>query len=169
MSAIIVISGPVAAGKTTVSRALIAASPTPPAYIEGDTFWSFFPAGTRPGPKRLRIIMAAMLAAAVPFASAGHDVIVDFSMPPSFLDTARQIAALRGIPLDYVVLCPLEGVCASRGAARAEGRIADYAQYHDFYAEFAAAGRHIVRDDGASAATLAERIQRDLAAGTFRI
>ena len=39
---VVMLSGPVGAGKTTVARELVAISPAPLCYIEGDTFWSLF-------------------------------------------------------------------------------------------------------------------------------
>ena len=39
---VVMLSGPVGAGKTTVARELVAISPAPLYYIEGDTFWSHF-------------------------------------------------------------------------------------------------------------------------------
>jgi adenylate kinase family enzyme len=41
MKPIVLLSGPVGAGKTTIARGLVAISPSPIAYIEGDKFWSF--------------------------------------------------------------------------------------------------------------------------------
>jgi cytidylate kinase len=38
---IILLSGPIGAGKTTVARELIASSPASVAYVEGETFWRF--------------------------------------------------------------------------------------------------------------------------------
>jgi adenylate kinase family enzyme len=49
MGAIIVISGPVGAGKTTVARELLARTPPPAAFIEGDAFWPFV---AKPGHRR---------------------------------------------------------------------------------------------------------------------
>jgi adenylate kinase family enzyme len=39
---VVMLSGPIGAGKTTVARELVAISPAPLCYIEGDTFWSLF-------------------------------------------------------------------------------------------------------------------------------
>ncbi len=171
MGSIILLSGPVGAGKSTVARELVASLPGPVACMEGDTFWSFFvgPAKKR-GPRNFRTIMTSMTAAAVPYALSGHDVIVDFSIPPWFLDTARAIARVKNVPLDYVVIRPSESLCAARAASRSEGTIPDYTPYHDFYLDFeAAAASASISDDHSDAATLAARIREGLAVGAFRI
>jgi chloramphenicol 3-O-phosphotransferase len=87
MQSIVILSGPVGAGKTTIASQLIANSPLPIAHIEGDKFW-FFIAKGGPGvgrKKNFRTIMSAMTAAAVPYALVGYEVILDFSIPPWYL------------------------------------------------------------------------------------
>ena len=171
MKSIILLSGPVGAGKTTVARALVASSPVPVAFIEGDTFWSFIAkSGAGQGRnKNFRMIMTAMTAAALPYALFGYEVIVDFSIPPWFLDTARKVVKSKDVPLDYVVLRPSETVCAARAAARAEGTITDYAHYRDLYSSFDEADRYTIKDDAGGAAVVAARIRDGLNAGTFRV
>ncbi|MGH7583150.1 MAG: AAA family ATPase [Gemmatimonadales bacterium] len=168
---ILLLSGPIGAGKTTVARELIRLWPRPLAYIEGDTFWSFFAKGgaSGPTPAGFRTIMTAMTAAAVPFAMSGTDVIVDFSIPPAFLRTARRVAAVRQVPLDYVLLRPSEDVCAARAAARTEGPIADYSGYRQFYRDFDGMDAHCVANDTMTPAEAAERILQDLEDGWFRL
>jgi len=171
MKPIIFLSGPIGAGKTTVARELVASSSAPIAYIEGDTFWSFI-AKSMAGQgrnKNFKMIMTAMTAAAIPYALFGYEVIVDFSIPPWFLDTARKVVKSRQVPLDYVVLRPSETVCAARAAARPEGTIPDYAPYRDLYSSFDEAERYIIKDDAGDAAVVAARIRDSLNAGTFRI
>ncbi len=151
--AIILLSGPVGAGKTTVARELLTILPRPTANIEGDTFRSFLvgAAAGEPGTKNFRTIMVSMAAAAVPYALAGCDVIVDFSIPPWFLDTARAVANVRSVPLDYVVLRPAEAVCAARAAGRAEGVITDYTRYRDLYKDFDGVETCTIRNDDSDA------------------
>lgn len=171
MKPIIVLSGPVGAGKTTVARELIASSPGPAAYMEGDIFWTFIvkgPEGRRPE-KNFKMVMTAMTAAAVPYALAGYETILDFSVPPWFIDTALRVARVRDVPLDYVVLRPGKAVCAARAAKRAEGAIADYTPYNDLYASFDEAARYTIRDDEADAIAIAARIREGLDTGRFRI
>ena len=170
MRPILVLSGPIGAGKTTVARALVASAVGPSAYIEGDTFWSFITKteGTS-RQKNFRVIMSAMTAAAVAYALADYAVILDFSMPPWFLTRARAIVAARDVPLDYVVLRPSEAVCAARAAARAEGTIADYTPYRALYTSFDEAAAYTIQDDTSNAAEVAARIREGLDAGRFRL
>jgi adenylate kinase family enzyme len=170
MKPIILLSGPVGAGKSTVARELVAISPSPIACIEGDTFWSFIkgPAGG-PVPKNFKMIMTSMVSAAISYALYGYEVIVDFSVPPWFLDTARKVVSRREVPLDYVVLRPSESVCAARAADRSEGTVADYTRYAELYRDFDEAQQYTIQDDRASAAELAARIREGLDAGKFRL
>ena len=168
MGSVIMLSGPVGAGKTTVARELIARLPEPLSYIEGDTFWSFIAkAEKRSRIENFPVIMRAMTAAALPFARSGFDVLIDFSIPPEFLATARKI--LKEVALDYVVLRPSLAACEARAAGRSEGKIADYAAYREFYLLFDAAEHYTIRDEGADAAALAARIREGLSAGRFRV
>ncbi len=162
------LSGPIGAGKTSVARELISILSGPVSYIEGDTFWSFIQK-SKSGDRRedFRVISRAMTAASIPFARSGYDVILDFSIPPEFLKTARVI--VKELPLDYILLRPSLPVCEARAAGRAEGRIADYGPYRDFYALFEGAERHAISDDTADAATIASRIREGIGSGAFRV
>lgn len=167
MGSVIMLSGPVGAGKTTVARELIAQLPGAISYIEGDTFWSFIAkTEKRDHRENFPVIMRAMTAAALPFARSGFDVLLDFSIPPQFLPTARKI--LKEVDLDFVVLRPSLAVCEARAAGRSEGKIADYTAYREFYLLFDGAERYTICDDRADAMLLAMRIREGLTAGKFR-
>ena len=167
---LVIISGPVGAGKTTVALELVASSPPPVAYIEGDKFWFFIAKGAgRRREKDFKMIMTAMTAAALPYALYGYEVILDFSIPPWFLETAQRVVKWKDLDLDYVVLRPSETVCAARAAGRAEGAIADYTAYRELYSSFDGVERHTICDDTGDPAVVAARIRDGLDAGMFRV
>ncbi|HTU51780.1 MAG TPA: hypothetical protein VMF56_14395 [Acidobacteriaceae bacterium] len=67
------------------------------------------------------------------------------------------------------MLRPSIEVCEQRAAACAEGKIADYSLYRDFYSMFEGLPKHEIRDDGIDAASLAQRIRSGLDDGLFRV
>lgn len=149
-----------------MARELLALLPAPVSYIEGDAFWSFVAkAHSRDRREVFQAIMRAMTAAAIPFARSGYEALVDFSIPPQFLGTARKI--VKEVPLNYIVLRPSLSVCEIRAASRPQGRIANYTSYRDFYALFETPSTHAVCDDEADAGTVAKRIYEGLSAGKF--
>jgi cytidylate kinase len=173
---ILLISGPPGAGKSTVAKHLASSSETPIAYIEGDTFWRFIAksrdAATK-GETRMqngRIVVQAMVASALRFARGGYDTILDFTIGPWMLKPI--LPKLGETPLDFVVLCPSEAVCARRAAARAEGAMPDYAPYRELHGAFGKLGpfeRHAIRSDTADAAELAAQIRAGLMTGAYRV
>ena len=171
MKPIILLSGPPGAGKSTVAKELVKISPGPVAYIEGDKFWSFFAKeweDTEKG-KNFRTVMRSVTAAAIPYALNGYETIVDFSIPPRFLETALKMANYREIPLHYAVIRPDQHICAQRAASREEGAIKDYGHLKEFYASFDAAQKHIIYDNEGDAATIASHIREGLDEGIFRV
>jgi chloramphenicol 3-O-phosphotransferase len=166
MAAVVMLSGPIGAGKTTVAHELVALWQGPLAYIEGDQFWPFLVKRPDGDPrKNFPAVMRAMTSAAASLARSGYDVLLDFSIPPQFLPTALKIA--RDVELDYVLLLPELEVCAARAGARHAGKIAKYDK--GFYALFTADERHVVSDPQAEPRVIAEFVQVGLDAGRFRV
>ena len=165
---VIFLSGPIGAGKTAVSQELIELLPAPLSYIEGDTFWSFIKKG---GERSLRdnfpVLMRSMTAAAIPLARSGYRVLIDFSIPPGYIETARKI--LKEVPFDFVLLRPSLQVCMQRAANRREGAITDYERLKNFYARFEEGSVEPICNDEANPATLAQLIVEGLDQGRFRV
>jgi gluconate kinase len=165
---VIFLSGPIGAGKTAVAKALLPLLPPPLSYIEGDTFWSFIKKEGERGPREnFPMLVRSMTAAAIPFARSGFRVLIDFSIPPTFVDTARKI--LKEVPFDFVLLRPSFEVCAERAASRQEGSITDYVMLKDFYARFEEGAVEPICDDHADPESLARRIADGLNQGHFRM
>jgi chloramphenicol 3-O-phosphotransferase len=165
---LVLLSGPVAAGKTTVARALAPLLPGRVAAIEGARFWQFIAGSDRSRREDFHVVVRSMAGAAVPFAQAGFTVLLDFSMPPQYLPIARRIA--KEVPIDYVAIVPPLEACAARAAARPDGAVADYDRRHaDFHALFAAVPPTHVAAEGPDAAATAALIAQDLAAGWYRL
>jgi hypothetical protein len=168
---IILLSGPVGSGKSTIAQEIIKSSTEPFVYIEGDKFWLFFVKGfeNRGLVSNFKTVMSSIIAAAVPYAYSGYEVIVDFSIPPWFLGTAKKIVSVRNVPLNYVVVRPTEEVCAMRAAGRKEGAIADYSRYHELYLSFDEAANYTIRNDSSSPEEIAQKIRKGLIEGKFLV
>ena len=165
---VIFLSGPIGAGKTAVAQELIRLLPEPLSYIEGDTFWSFIRKGGERGLREtFPVLVRSMTAAAVPLARSGFRVLIDFSIPPVYVDTARKI--LKELSFDFVLLRPSLQVCVERASSRATGAINDYAMMKDFYARFEEGSIEPICDDNADPASLAHRIAEGLNQGRFRV
>jgi hypothetical protein len=108
-----------------------------------------------------------MMAAAIPFARSGFRVVIDFSMPPDYVETARKI--LKDVPFDFVLLRPSLKVCAARAASLEEGAIADYVMLENFYTRFEEGTVEPICDDNADPASLARQIADGLNRGRFRV
>lgn len=113
------------------------------------------------------VLVRSMTAAAVPFARSGFRVLIDFSIPPTFVQTARKI--LKEVPFDFVLLRPSLPVCIERAGSRQEGAITDHARLRNFYARFEEGSVEPICDDNADPASLARRIAAGLDEGRFRV
>jgi hypothetical protein len=131
-------------------------------------FWSFIKNG---GERDLRdnfpVLVRSMTAAAVPFARSRFRVLIDFSIPPAYVETARKI--LKEAPFDFVLLRPSLEVCVERAVSRKTGAITEYARLKSFYSRFEDASIEPICDDTADPASLARRIADGLNQGRFRL
>ena len=95
----------------------------------------------------------------------GFRVLIDFSIPPTYVDTERTI--LKEVPFDFVLLQPSLEVCAERAGSRQEAAITDYVMLKNFYARLKEGTVEPTCDDHANPESLAHRIADGPNQGVF--
>lgn len=109
-----------------------------------------------------------MMLAAVPYARAGYDTLVDFTIGPWFLGLFKEY--IKEIPFEFVILCPSEKVCAERAEGRREGAMKDYpGDLHLAFSDIKEFEKHAIRDDEASPKELTAQIRDGLDKGVFKL
>jgi len=122
---IVLVTGPLAAGKSTIAKALAATFPKG-VHVEGDVFRRFIVAGrsemtpepSKDAVEQLRLRYRLTAAVAEQYASAGYTVVVEDVVAGSLLGEFVGLFTRR--PLHLVVLLPDEKTIAAREADRRE-------------------------------------------------
>jgi hypothetical protein len=110
-----------------------------------------------------------MISASIPYAKNGFETILDFSIPPWYLEGASKIATYHEVPLHYIILKPSESLCAARISEKMKNNMEDYTGFHEFYESFTFAERHTISDEESNAATIAQRIREGIDEGRFYV
>jgi chloramphenicol 3-O-phosphotransferase len=138
---LIFIAGPPGAGKSTISDILVTLSGNTWACIHGDTFFPFMPRNDdHPNFHYYRLMRQAIIAAAVRYADAGYDVIIDYPIHSKFLAAIPKFFKGKdNITVQYVIILPPLAVCRTRAATREVGYHIDeeaYQQFEGMHARF---------------------------------
>ena len=166
---IVVLTGPIGAGKSTVASEFMSISPWPFALIEGDHFWKFFDSGAnvKPKPVNFKLLIGSVLGAAIPIAKGGYNVLIDFTVPHSASSRFLEHCNRFELDVHWVTLSPELDVCSSRAAGRIEGRIADYSYYEDFFTSFLDSPTTILDNSSLTPSAAADQITIGLQNGTY--
>ena len=110
--AVVILTGPPGAGKSTVADILARQSETPAVHLHTDDFYDrYIKSGyilpwLPESQKQNEAVTRAIAAAACAYAGGGYLTIIDGIVGPWFLAPFREAAAMNAIALHYVVLRP---------------------------------------------------------------
>ncbi len=171
--ALLVVTGPPGAGKSTVAARVVTAH-VHAVLVEGDRFFGFVVRGAVPpwtpaAAGQNAVVLAAAARAAGRFATGGYPVVYDGVLGPWSLPAFAAECGLA--ELDYAVLLPSEQVCRQRVARRTGHGFTDDAATRTLHRDFAAAEvdeRHVLRDLQGGPDAVAVAVLERQAAGALR-
>lgn len=174
--AVIVVSGPPGAGKSTVSAGL-AARCERGVLLRGDDLWVAIKSGFvepwRPeAAHQNTVVIDAMGAAAARFADGGYTVVLDGLVGPWYLEQLVDGIRPAGVTTHYVVLRPDEEIAVERATGREDGAFPDPEPVRRMYREFTHLGAlesHVVDTTGIEGADAVEILEAGIDAGRFRV
>jgi len=173
--ALLIVSGPPGAGKTSVARRLAETSPAPAVHLRFDDFLHAIRSGfVEPWLPQSRaqnaVVTRAFAGAGAVYAGAGYAVVLDGVVGPWFLDIYRDAARAIGADLDYAVLLPERAVAVARARGRDADPLSPYPpRIFDGFADMAQFSAHVLDTTSMSIEAAASIVREGCAAGRFRL
>ena len=172
----IILTGPPAAGKTTVAELLATSASVPTVHLATGLFHRsirtgfllpFLPEAQRQN----EVVIEAITGTVATFASGGYDVVVDGIVGPWFLPPFRAVAEHDHLAVSYVVLRPDLDTTLSRAKERV-GELKDVDAITGLHGAFERLGDledHAIDTGDLDAQQTIAVVRRVLASGKYRL
>jgi cytidylate kinase len=174
---VIILTGPPAAGKTTVAELLAVDALVPTVHLVTDSFYRsirtgfvlpFLPEAQRQN----EVVVEAIAGTVATFARGGYDVVVDGIVGPWFLPPFRARAERDDLVMSYVVLRPDLETTLSRAKQRVGDELKNVEAITGLHGAFARLGdveEHVIDSGDLDAAGTAAEVRRGLDSGKYRL
>jgi chloramphenicol 3-O-phosphotransferase len=174
---VIILTGPPAAGKTTVAELVASDAAGPTIHLVTDSFYRSIRTGFvlpyLPESRRQNeVVIDAIVAAVTAFARGGYDVVVDGIVGPWFLGPFRAAAERDHLQLSYVVLRPTLEATLSRARERAADELKDVDAITGLYEAFTELDeleRHVIDTSDLDESRTAVEVRRAVASARCRL
>lgn len=174
---VLILTGPPAAGKTTVAELLATDASVPTVHVLTDVFYRWIRTGYvppfLPGAQRQNeVVIDAIAGTVVTFARGGYDVVVDGIVGPWFVPPFRAACQRDQLVVSYVVLRPDLDTTLTRARRRADDELEDVDAITGLHAAFARLGElegHAIDPGDLDAERTAAVVRRAVASGDYRL
>jgi cytidylate kinase len=172
-----ILTGPPAAGKTTVAELLAVSASVPTVHLMTDLFYRSIRSGfvlpfLPEAQRQNEVVIEAIVGTVATFAHGGYDVVVDGIVGPWFLPPFCALLESDDLTVSYVVLRPDLDTTLSRAKERVGQELKDVDAITGLHSAFAQLGKlehHAIDTSELSAEQTSAEVRRILASGSYRL